>query len=179
MRKGLLDFSQMVAKKAEALGQADGGEDFLPGGGVLQKATADEVDQGMVIFQVAEKFFHLAETGFPRDFDLLKVFENFGHEGIADDGVGRNLGLGVLEGLGGGDDVGPDLDEVFEPDARQSLEDEIGSTVGLLDARTDQTQAAHPAGRPLRVFHGDGKHPRALQSFAEHCPISGLKNPQG
>jgi hypothetical protein len=61
----------------------------------------------------------------------------------------------------------------------QSLQDEVGSSVRLLNARANEAQSTDPAGRPFWIIHGDRKHPGAFKGLAQHFAIPGLKNVEG
>ena len=106
-----------MEEEAEAIGQGSGLENGLADFGVAEKAAGDQVDQGVWIVEVADKFFYIVERGADGVFHLIHFFENFGNESFAGDERGGRSGFRVFDGFGGGDTKGGGLHEVLEANA--------------------------------------------------------------
>ena len=57
-----------MTEQTEPFREAGDFQDFLAGGRIPQKTSRHEIDEGVMIVEVAEKFFHLPEAGLLGDF---------------------------------------------------------------------------------------------------------------
>ena len=167
-----------MAEQAESFREAGDFQDFLAGGRIPQKTSRHEIHEGVMIVEVAEKFFHLPEAGLLGDFHGVEVLEDFGRQGVAHHRLRSGAGLRILDRLRGGDDVGPHLDEVIQTDAGEALQNQMGGAVGLGDTGPDEAETADAGGGLARLLHGDGKHAGTFQRLGEHVPVAGLEDPQ-
>jgi len=109
---------------------------------IPQEAATDEVDKRMMVFKVTDELFNILEGGTGRVFDVFNPFEDFCDESLLRRDCARGGGFRIFDGFWGSDDKGGGLQKMIESNTSEALKDEIGSSVGLQDARTDQAEAS-------------------------------------
>lgn len=87
---------KILEKKTEAVREGRSLQDSLADIGVAQEAASDEVNEGVLIFEVTDKFLNFVEGRAEGVFNLLNFFQNFCNKGIAGDEAGGSGGLGVI-----------------------------------------------------------------------------------
>lgn len=66
---------------------------------------------------------------------------------------------------------------MIDADAGKALENEIGSAVGLLDTRANETETGHArVGGGGQRFIGHSKHARSFQGLVEHGAVTRFKD---
>ena len=133
-----------------------------------------------MVFEVTDELFDIHEGRAGRIFDGFNFFEDFCDEGILRSRCGRSGGLEIFDGFWGSDDKRGGLQKMIETNTSQALKDEVGSSVWLQNAGTDQAEAsdvwAVSGGSGLT---GDGEHPGSFERLLEHSAVSGFEDMKG
>ena len=134
----------------------------------------------MMVFEVTDELFNILEGGTGRVFDVFNSFEDFCDEGLLRGDCARGGGFRIFDGFWGSDDKRGGLQKMIESNSSEALKDEIGSSVGLQDARTDQAEASDVrcVGRGAGQA-GDGEHPRPFERLLEHRAVTGFEDMKG
>ena len=94
-----------------------------------------------MVFEVTDELFNILKRRTGGIFDGFNSFEDFCDESLLRRDCGRGGGFRIFDGFWGSDDKRGGLQKMIESNSSEALKDEIGSSVGLQDARTDQTEA--------------------------------------
>lgn len=130
-----------------------------------------------MVIEVANELLNILEGRTGRVFDVFNSFEDFCDEGLLRGDCARGGGFRIFDGFWGSDDKRGGLQEMIESNSGEALKDEIGSSVGLQDAGTDQAKASDVRGvGGGGGLTGDGEHPGSLERLLEHCAVAGFKD---